>query len=89
MLTLIYISVNIAIEGGDTISRRAYVILGHTIPEWSTIIDISYMSSYLKFRGLREFKEWELRRIMEEAGFKTINDLVEQLEKEKKQWKTK
>ena len=64
------------------------MILGHTIPEWSTIIDISYMSAYLKFRGLREFKEWELRKIMEEAGFKTLNDLIEQLEEEKKQWNT-
>lgn len=76
-------------EGGDNISRRAYVILGHTIPEWSTIIDISYMSAYLKFRGLRDFKEWELRKIMEEAGFKRLIDLVHQLEEEKKQWKTK
>lgn len=87
-MTLIYNSVNIDMRGGDNISRRAYVILGHTIPEWSTIIDISYMSAYLKFRGLRDFKEWELRRIMQEAGFKTLNDLVNQLEEEKKQWKT-
>ena len=87
-MTLVYINVNIYTEGGDIISRRAYVILGHTIPEWSTIIDISYMSAYLKFRGLREFKEWELRKIMQEAGFKTLNDLVSQLEEKKKQWKT-
>ena len=64
------------------------MILGHTIQEWSTIIDISYMSAYLKFRGLREFKEWELRKIMEEAGFKRLIDLAHQLEEEKKQWKT-
>ena len=71
-------------------ARQAYEILGKSIPEWAEIIGISYMSTYEKIRGWREFRIWELQIIQEELGLKSIDELLKLLEKEReKTWQTK
>lgn len=70
--------------------RNGYEILGKTVPEWAEIVGISYMSVYEKIRGKREFRIWELKKMQEAAGMKSIDELLEELEKEKeKTWKKK
>ena len=71
-------------------ARKAYVILGRSIPDWAEIIGISYMSTYEKIRGWREFRIWELQTMQEALGIKSIDELLNALEKEReKTWKTK
>ena len=71
-------------------ARKAYEILGKSIPEWAEIIGISYMSTYEKIRGWREFRIWELQIVQEELGLKSIDELLTLLEKEReKTWKKK
>lgn len=70
--------------------RQGHDILGKSIPEWADIIGISYMSAYEKIRGNREFRIWELKKLQETLGKKTIDELLEELEKERKRtWKKK
>lgn len=71
-------------------ARKAYEILGKSIPEWAEIIGISYMSTYEKIRGWREFRIWELQIVQEDLGLKSIDELLKLLEKEReKTWKKK
>lgn len=71
-------------------ARKAYEILGKSIPEWAEIIGLSYMSTYEKIRGWREFRIWELQIVQEELGLKSIDELLTLLEKEReKTWKKK
>lgn len=71
-------------------ARKAYDILGKSIPEWAEIIGISYMSAYEKIRGWREFRIWEMQRMLEALGITSIDELLNVLEKEReKTWKTK
>ena len=71
-------------------ARQAYEILGKSIPEWAEIIGISYMSTYEKIRGRREFRIWELQIIQEELRLMSIDELLTELEKEReKTWKKK
>lgn len=71
-------------------ARQAYEILGKSIPEWAEIIGISYMSTYEKIRGRREFRIWELQIIQEELRLMSIDELLKELEKEReKTWKKK
>lgn len=71
-------------------SRKAYVILGKSIPEWAEIIGISYMSTYEKIRGWREFRIWELKTMQEELRLMSIDELLTLLEMEReKTWKKK
>lgn len=70
--------------------RQGHKILGKSFPEWADIIGISYMSAYEKIRGLREFRIWELKKMQETLGKKSIDVLLEELEKEReKTWKKK
>lgn len=70
--------------------RQGHKILGKSIPEWADIIGISYMSAYEKIRGHREFRIWELKKLQETLGLKSIDVLLEELEKEReKTWKKK
>lgn len=70
--------------------RNGYEILGKTVPEWAENVGISYMSMYEKIRGKREFRIWELKKMQEAAGMKSIDELLEELEKEREQtWKKK
>lgn len=71
-------------------ARQAYEILGKSIPEWAEIIGISYMSTYEKIRGWREFRIWELQKMQEALGIKSIDELLNAIVKErKKTWKKK
>lgn len=71
-------------------ARKSYKILGKSIPEWAEIIGLSYMSTYEKIRGWREFRIWELQIVQEELGLKSIDELLKLLEKEReKTWKKK
>lgn len=71
-------------------ARKAYEILGKSIPEWAEIIGISYMSTYEKIRGWRDFRIWELQTMQEALGIKSIDELLNVLEKEReKTWKKK
>lgn len=71
-------------------ARKSYEILGKSIPEWSEIIGISYMSTYEKIRGWREFRIWELKTMQEELRLMSIDELLTLLEMEReKTWKKK
>ena len=66
-----------------TIARKAAKILGFSINEWADKLQISYLSSYLKFTGKREFTLRELEAISDESGTR-YDDVIFELNNYKK-----